>query len=107
MLGFAASALGGLPPGIGPLLRGLGGASVALGLLCVGAALSPGTLRGRPGLQAATCAVKLALVPAMTGALGLALGLDGLSLAVALVFMALPTATTSYVMARALGGDAP
>ena len=30
-----------------------------------------------------------------------------LSLAVALVFMALPTATTSYVMARALGGDAP
>ena len=106
VLGFAVSALGGLPPGIGPLLRGLGGASVALGLLCVGAALSPGALRGRPGLQAATCAIKLALVPAMTGALGLALGLDGLSLAVALLFMALPTATTSYVMARALGGDA-
>ncbi|HYI83008.1 MAG TPA: AEC family transporter, partial [Acetobacteraceae bacterium] len=106
VLGFAASALGGLPPGINPLLRGLGGASIALGLLCVGAALSPGALRGRPGLQAATCAIKLALVPAMTGALGLALGLDGLSLVVALVFMALPTATTSYVMARALGGDA-
>jgi malonate transporter and related proteins len=106
VLGFVASALGGLPPGINPLLRGLGGASVALGLLCVGAALSPGALRGRPGLQAATCAIKLGLVPAMTGAIGLALGLDGLSLVVALVFMALPTATTSYVMARALGGDA-
>jgi malonate transporter len=107
LLGFAASALGGLPPGVGPLLRNLGGASVALGLLCVGAALSPGALRDRPGVQAATCAVKLALVPAMTLALGLLLELDPLSLAVALVFMALPTATTSYVMARALGGDAP
>jgi malonate transporter and related proteins len=106
VLGFAVSALGGLPPGIGPLLRSLGGASVALGLLCVGAALSPGALRGRPVLQAATCVIKLVLVPAMTGALGLALGLDRLSLTVALVFMALPTATTSYVMARALGGDA-
>ena len=93
--------------GIGPLLRSLGGASVALGLLCVGAALSPGALRDRAGVQAATCAVKLVAVPAMTLALGLALGLDRLSAAVALVFMALPTATTSYVMARALGGDAP
>ena len=107
LLGFAVSALGGLPPGLGPLLRSLGGASVALGLLCVGAALSPGALRGRVGVQAATCAIKLALVPAMTLALGLALELDPLSLVVALVFMALPTATTSYVMARALGGDAP
>ncbi len=107
LLGFAVSALGGLPHGVGPLLRSLGGASVALGLLCVGAALSPGALRGRVGVQAATCAIKLALVPAMTLALGLVLGLDPLSLAVALVFMALPTATTSYVMARALGGDAP
>lgn len=107
LAGFAVSALGGLPPGLGPLLRSVGSASVALGLLCVGAALSPGTLRDRLGLQAATCAVKLALVPAMTLAFGSAFGLDPLSLAVALVFMALPTATTSYVMARAMGGDAP
>ena len=107
LAGFAVSALGGLPPGLGPLLRSVGSASVALGLLCVGAALSPGTLRDRMGLQAATCAIKLALVPAMTLAIGSRLGLDPLSLAVALVFMALPTATTSYVMARALGGDAP
>lgn len=107
VVGFAVSALGGLPAGIGPFLKSLGGASVALGLLCVGAALSPGALRDRPGVQAATCVIKLGLVPAITLALGMALGLDPLSLAVALVFMALPTATTSYVMARALGGDAP
>ena len=46
-------------------------------------------------------------MPLLTLWLGRALGLDPLSLAVALVFMALPTATTSYVMARAMGGDAP
>jgi malonate transporter len=107
LAGFAAAALGGLPPGVQPMLRALGQAAIALGLLCVGAALTWGALRGRPGLQAATCAVKLVVVPAMTLALGRALGLDPLPLAVALVFMALPTATTSYVMTRAMGGDAP
>lgn len=106
-IGFAAAALGGLPPGVKPLVRALGGAAVALGLLCVGAALTPAALRGRLGLQMATAAIKLGLMPALTWLLGRALGLDPLSLAVALVFMALPTATTSYVMARAMGGDAP
>nr|WP_242481902.1 AEC family transporter [Paracraurococcus ruber] len=107
LAGFAISLLGGLPPGIAPLMRTTGQASVALGLLCVGAALSPGALRGRLPLQLATCVIKLVLVPALTLLLGRALGLDPLPLAVALVFMALPTATTSYVMARAMGGDAP
>ena len=40
-------------------------------------------------------------------ALGSAAGAGPLPTAVAVVFMALPTATTSYVMARAMGGDAP
>ncbi|RYI91945.1 MAG: AEC family transporter [Acetobacteraceae bacterium] len=77
LAGFAVALLGGLPPGVKPLLLSLGQASVALGLLCVGAALSLGALGGR------------------------------LPLAAAVIFMALPTATTSYVMARAMGGDAP
>ena len=46
-------------------------------------------------------------MPLLTLWLGRALGLEPLALAAALVFMALPTATTSYVMARAMGGDAP
>jgi predicted permease len=107
LAGFAVSLLGGLPHGIAPLMRTLGQASVALGLLCVGAALSPGALRGRLPLQLATSVIKLGLVPAMVLGLGRAMGLEPLALAAALVFMALPTATTSYVMARAMGGDAP
>jgi predicted permease len=106
-VGFVASALGGLPPGVRPLAQALGQAAIALGLLCVGAALTLGALRARPGLQAVTCAIKLVVMPLMTLGLARAFGLDALSAAVALVFMALPTATTSYVMARAMGGDAP
>lgn len=51
--------------------------------------------------------MKLLLVPAVTLGLGRVLGLDAVSLAAAVLFTALPTATTSYIMARALGGDAP
>jgi hypothetical protein len=106
-VGFTAAALGGLPPGVRPLAQALGQAAIALGLLCVGAALTLGALRARPALQVATCVLKLGIMPAMTLALAGLFGLDALSAAVALVFMALPTATTSYVMARAMGGDAP
>lgn len=105
--GFLVAGLGGLPAGVRPLLGALGQASVALGLLCVGAALSPGALGGRLPVQAATSAVKLLLLPFLVLLLGQALGLEPLPLACAVIFMALPTATTSYVMARAMGGDAP
>ncbi|WP_270938581.1 AEC family transporter [Falsiroseomonas oryzae] len=104
--GFALSALGGLPPGLQPAVRNLGQASVALGLLCVGAALTLQGLGDRPGTQAATAALKLGVMPALTWALCTALGLDPLPTAIAVLFMALPTAATSYVMARAMGGDA-
>lgn len=104
--GFAIGALGGLPPGLQPMVRGLGQASVALGLLCVGAALTLQGLGDRPGTQAATAALKLVVMPALTWALCAVLGLGALPTAVAVLFMALPTAATSYVMARAMGGDA-
>jgi predicted permease len=107
VVGFVLSAIGGLPPGLQPLARSLGQASVALGLLCVGAALSLQGLGGRPAVQAVTAALKLLAMPAMTWLLSALLGLDGLPMAIAVLFMALPTATTSYVMSRAMGGDAP
>jgi predicted permease len=106
-LGFGVALLGGLPHGLAPLARSLGQASVALGLLAVGAALSLGALRDRFALQMATAVLKLGVMPALTWVAGHLLGLDALSIAVAVLFMALPTAATSYVMARAMGGDAP
>jgi hypothetical protein len=106
LAGFAVSAAGGLPPGLQPAVRGLGQASVALGLLCVGAALTVQGVGDRPGTQAATAVLKLFGMPAITWALCTALGLEAQPTALAVLFMALPTAATSYVMARAMGGDA-
>jgi predicted permease len=106
-IGFGIAALGGLPAGLAPTVQTLGRASVALGLLCVGAALSMQSFSDRITVQAATGALKLLVMPAVTWALCTALGVPPLATAVAVVFMALPTAATSYVMARALGGDAP
>lgn len=105
-IGFGIAALGGLPAGLAPTVQTLGRASVALGLLCVGAALSMQSFSDRVGVQAATGVLKLVVMPAVTWALCTLLGLPPLATAVAVVFMALPTAATSYVMARALGGDA-
>ncbi|HZH46934.1 MAG TPA: AEC family transporter, partial [Roseococcus sp.] len=107
LAGFAVAWAGGLPPGVKPMAEALGRASVALGLLAVGAALSLGAMRDRLALQFATAALKLVAMPGLTLALCLALGLDPLPTAMAVLFMALPTAATSYVMARAMGGDAP
>jgi len=106
-LGFAVSLLGGLPPGLSPLARALGSASVALGLLTVGAALTPGALRDRPATQLLTALCKLAVLPAMVFGLCLLVGLPPLPTAVAVLFMGQPTAATCYVMARVMGGDAP
>ena len=105
--GFGLAALGGLPPGLGPLARTLGQASVSLGLLAVGAALGAEAMRDRLALQGATTAWKLLAMPAITLALCLAFRLDPLPASIATVFMAQPTATTAYVMARMMGGDAP
>jgi len=107
VLGFLVAGLGGLPVGVRPLMEALGRASVALGLLAVGAALTLGALADRVALQLWTAALKLIAVPALTLGFCLALGLDPLATAMAVLFMALPTASSSYVMARAMGGDAP
>lgn len=106
--GFALNLAGiGLPPGIGPVVRALGQGAVALGLMAVGAALTLQALGGRLVLQAASAAIKLALLPAITARIGAAFGLSAEPLAITVLFMALPTASSSYIMARQMGGDAP
>lgn len=96
-----------LPPGLEPALRTLGAASLPLGLLCIGAALEFGAVRAGTGPIALASAVKFLAMPAATVLTALALGLSGPALTVALVFQVLPTASSSYILARQLGGDAP
>jgi hypothetical protein len=96
-----------IPAAVEPALRTLGAASLPLGLLCVGAALDFGAARRWLGPILTSSAVKFALLPAVTLAIGLALGLEGRALTTVLLFQALPTASSAYILARQLGGDAP
>jgi predicted permease len=108
-----ASALGlalqladtGLPIGIDGALAALGQAALAMGLICVGAGLMPGALGLHLRPLGASLLFKFAVLPAVTLAAALAAGLGGRELVIVLTFHALPTATSSYILARQLGGD--
>lgn len=84
----------------------LGRAALPLGLVAVGVALRPAALLRLDRGVLATNSVKLLLMPALVLLLAWALGLDAVSRDVALLFAALPTATSAYILARQLGGDA-
>ncbi|WP_344704938.1 AEC family transporter [Halomonas cibimaris] len=84
----------------------VGRAALPLGLLAVGVALRLSALmRLNPGVLAAL-AIKLVLMPGLALALAWGVGLDPVARDVALLFAALPTATSAYILARQLGGDA-
>ena len=97
----------GLPLAIESLLKALGQASLPLGLLCVGAALDLRAVRSWLRPVGVASVAKFMVMPMITlGACHL-FGLKGEAAIAALLFQALPTASSSYIMARQLGGDAP
>ncbi|KVM73037.1 transporter [Burkholderia ubonensis] len=106
--GIAMQASGAtFPPAIEPAVRALGAASMPLGLLCVGAALTFDAARAWVQPVCVASAFKFVAMPLLTLVAGRALGLGDAALTVALLFQALPTSSASYLMARQLGGDAP
>ena len=105
-LGIALNLSGLRLPSVGEeFLRLLGRAALPLGLLCVGAGLDlPAARTGGLALAAAS-AVKLALLPALTALLCLALGVYGATQDVAVLFNGCPASAASYILTRQLGGD--
>lgn len=105
--GLLLNTLGWLPPKpVQQVLGRLADASIALGLLTVGAALRLNALHQRLRWAAGyTVLVKLLLMPMVTIGLGLALGLQGEGLKVLVLFAALPTASSAYILAMRMGGD--
>jgi predicted permease len=97
----------GLPLGLEPALKALGAASMPIGLICVGAALDFGAARSWLGPLLTSSAVKFIAMPGITFLAGQGLGLDARTMTVALLFHTLPAASSSYIMAKQLGGDAP
>jgi hypothetical protein len=96
----------GVPPVVDDVLDILARPALPIGLLCVGAALDWTATRANARTVAQTTVLKLLAMPALTAAILWGFGVEGVTAAVALVFMASPTATSSYILARQLGGDA-
>jgi predicted permease len=94
----------GLPPVIGETLVILARAALPFALLAVGAGLDLGDAKASGGRVAAAVVLKLAGLPLLTAAFCALLGVHGLAWAVAMIFSALPAATSSYILARQLGG---
>lgn len=84
----------------------LGAAALPLGLVAVGVALRPHALVRIDRAVWIANLTKLVLMPAVVLGLAIALRLDPISRDIALLFAALPTATSAYILARQLGGDA-
>ena len=93
------------PTPLATFLGRLADASIALGLLAVGAALRLDGMAGLRGASLYLCAVKLLLLPPIALFLGGQLGLSGTYLGIAVLFAALPTASSAYILAMRMGGD--
>lgn len=95
-----------LPLPAAQLLGRLADAAITLGLLAVGAALRLDHLPGG-GYGSATwfLSVKLLLLPLVAVGLGRWLNLDAMYYDIALIFAALPTASSAFILARRMGGD--
>jgi malonate transporter len=96
-----------IPEIIGTTLSRIGNASIALGLIMVGAGLRLSGQKDSKGIAAWFLAVKLMALPAIALMLGRHVGLPLLQLQIAVAFAALPTASSAYVLATRLGGNGP
>lgn len=96
-----------IPPLLDLTIDLLGQGTIALGLLAAGAGMDIAAL-GRSGLKTVTWSlVRLIGLPVLAIGGALLLGISGTPLAIAVISSSVPTATSSYILARQLGGDAP
>jgi len=104
--GFVLNLAGFVPPvPLQAFLGRLADASIALGLIAVGAALRLDGTRGVGFFSGWLLAVKLAVLPLAAIFIGRALGLEGLNFQIIVLFAALPTASSAYILAMRMGGD--
>ena len=104
--GFVLNLSGFLPPApLQAFLGRLADASIALGLIAVGAALRLQSMPGIKGLAVWFMFVKLIALPCIAFVIGRSLGLSGLNYQVVVLFAALPTASSAYILAMRMGGD--
>lgn len=96
----------GLPAPFYDVFNILGGGALGLGLLTVGAGLQLGKVREHRVLVLFGALIRLLGMPLLMFSGAWLLGIEGLPLVVAVLAGAVPTAASSYVLARQMGGDA-
>ncbi len=84
-----------------------GTAAIALGLFAVGAGLTPISGKGSMFAIVASSTINLVVKPALFLAAAFAVGLPTELTAIGLICTVAPTATSAYILARQLGGNAP
>ena len=88
-------------------LHRIGLAALPLGLMAVGAGLRFGALKEAPCLAMALLTIRHALLPLLALGLAVLLQLSIPQRALLLMFAALPTASSAYVLAVRMGGHGP
>ncbi|WP_366213615.1 AEC family transporter [Aquisalimonas sp.] len=86
-------------------LSAVGQMALPLALICIGATLYSTRIRGRIGWAVTGAVMKVALVPAIGFVLARAVGLSAEHTQIALILLACPTASVSYILAQQLRGD--
>jgi predicted permease len=106
--GLALNILGWHPPEvIMTTLQRLGSASVALGLIAVGAGLHLRGVHEAKWLSSAWLVLKLVINPLVAYWVGRQHGLAALPLKIVVLFAGLPTASSAYILATRMGGNGP
>lgn len=96
----------GLPGWTGETLAFLGATALPLGLLAVGVALNLTRLTGSLMLMGLSSVLKFAAMPLIMWGLAVALNLSPAVQQIVVLLACMPTASSGYILARQLGGDA-
>jgi malonate transporter len=96
-----------LPEVVHATLSRLGSASIALGLIMVGAGLRISGITENKWMVTYLTTIKLVLIPAAAFLLGTWAGLPALQLQIVVLFCALPTASSAYILSTQMGGNGP
>jgi malonate transporter and related proteins len=81
--------------------------TLPLALLCIGAGLILMMDRTQVVAMSASVILKLAVMPVISIAMCQYFGVTGLPMAIAVLFAGAPASTSSYILARQMGGNAP
>lgn len=108
LAGLAANLLGvKFPDAVATTLQRIGLAALPIGLMAVGAGLRLGGLKASPALAATFLSLRHAVLPMIAIGLTALLALGDAQRTIVVLFAALPTASSAYVLAARMGGDGP